>query len=79
MSEITQADRDAADEHFDLWYPNTAWGYDPLVEAFARHRLAERAKIVAWLRGFATNHTDDLADILETQCPFDKEKSHDRD
>ena len=38
MTEITQADRDAAEEHFDLWYPNTAWGYEPLVEAFARHR-----------------------------------------
>ena len=38
MTEITQADRDAAEEHFDVWYPDTAWGYDPLVEAFARHR-----------------------------------------
>ena len=34
----TQADRDAAAQ------------YD-VVEAFARHRLEERAKIVAWLRG----------------------------
>lgn len=25
----------------------------------------ERAKIVKWLRGFATNYADDLADILE--------------
>ena len=41
MTEITQADRDAAAQ------------YD-VVEAFARHREAaaaeERAKIVAWLR-----------------------------
>ena len=41
MTEITQADRDAAEQ------------YD-VVEAFARHREAaaaeERAKIVAWLR-----------------------------
>lgn len=50
MTEITQADHDAAEEHFDVWYPDTAWGYDPLVEAFARHREAERARIVAWLR-----------------------------
>lgn len=49
MIEITQADHDAAEEHFDVWYPDTAWGYDPLVEAFARHREAERARIVAWL------------------------------
>ena len=54
MTEITQADWDAADEHFNLWYPNTAWGYEPLADAFARHReQAEQetvAKIVAWLR-----------------------------
>ena len=36
--EVTEADRDAAAQ------------YD-VVEAFARHRLEERAKIVAWLRG----------------------------
>lgn len=36
MTEITEADRDAAAQ------------YD-VVEAFARHRLAERAAIVAWL------------------------------
>lgn len=44
------------------------------VIAFNQAADEERAKIVAWLRGFATNHTDDLADILETQWPFDKEK-----
>lgn len=52
--EVTQADYDAADEHFELWYPNTVWGYEPLADAFARHRqaaIAERdAQIVAWLR-----------------------------
>lgn len=37
MTEITQADRDAAAQ------------YD-VVEAFARHRMKERAAIVAWLR-----------------------------
>jgi|LauGreDrversion4_2_1035121.scaffolds.fasta_scaffold676237_2 hypothetical protein len=38
MTEITQADRDAAEEHFDVWYPDTAWGYDALVDTLARHR-----------------------------------------
>jgi hypothetical protein len=54
MTEITQADHDAAEEHFNVWYPDTAWGYDALVDTLARHReqaaAEERAKIVAWLR-----------------------------
>lgn len=37
MTEITQADRDAAAQYY-------------VVEAFARHRMEERAAIVAWLR-----------------------------
>ena len=63
MTETTQADRDAAEEHFDLWYPNTAWGYEPLVEAFARHRqqaiealLADKAKLRDALFPFAEFH-----------------------
>ena len=53
MTEITQADHNAAEEHFDLWNPNTAWGYEPLVEAFARHRQQaieqlEREKAVVY-------------------------------
>lgn len=38
MNEITQADHDAAEEHFNVWYPDTAWGYDALVDTLARHR-----------------------------------------
>lgn len=30
----------------------------------------ERSKIVAWLRGFATDYADDLADILEADETF---------
>ena len=52
MTEITQADRDAAKEYDPL-----LWEIKPsrpefqnLIQAFARHRLAERAKIVAWMR-----------------------------
>ena len=44
------------------------------LDDYQRGALDERAKIVAWLRGFATDKTDELADILETQWPFDKEK-----
>lgn len=62
MTEITQADKDAAEEHFDVWYPDTAWGYDALVDTLARHRekaaAEERAKIVAWLRKEAIMSTD---------------------
>ena len=55
VAEITQADRDAA----GTWINNTPavedWcGYEDqraLVQAFARHRMEERAAIVAWLRG----------------------------
>ncbi len=63
MTEITQSDCNVAeyiagDRARDLDY-----------QVVARHRqqaaAEERAKIVAWLRGFATNYADDLADILE--------------
>ncbi|CAB5225618.1 hypothetical protein UFOVP749_46 [uncultured Caudovirales phage] len=39
MTKITQADHDAAEDHFDVWYPDTAWGYDALVDTLARHRI----------------------------------------
>ena len=42
MTDITQADRDAAAQ------------YD-LAEAFARHRMEERAAIVAYARGHGGN------------------------
>jgi hypothetical protein len=38
MTDVTQADLDAADAHFDIWYPDTAWGFDALAETLARHR-----------------------------------------
>ncbi len=59
MIEITQADRVAAIGGYYAWcsgnpvIPNKiASGVmddHSMVQAFARHRLAERAKIVAWL------------------------------
>jgi uncharacterized protein YbjT (DUF2867 family) len=55
MTEITQADRDAAAEAF-FCKPllNEKYNDDRRVRAFARHReqaaAEERAKIVAWLR-----------------------------
>ena len=58
MTEITQADRDAAAEAF-FCKPllNEKHNDDRRVRAFARHReqaaAEERAKIVAWLRGNA--------------------------
>lgn len=75
MTEITQADRDAAAEAF-FCKPLLSEKHndDRRVRAFARHReqaaAEERAKIVAWLRGFATDKTDELADILEAGEPF---------
>ena len=61
MTEITQADRDAAEQ------------YD-VVEAFARHREAaaaeERAKIVAWLRGqgeFGSEHAQAWGETFAEQ------------
>ena len=46
MTEITQADRDATNDALR----NALMQIGSMHEAFARHRLAERAKIVAWLR-----------------------------
>lgn len=52
MTEITQADWDAGldllSRHFSP--PDRPITINVVAEAFARHRLAERAKIVAWLR-----------------------------
>ena len=36
--DVTQADLDAAEAHFDIWYPDTAWGFDALAETLAHHR-----------------------------------------
>lgn len=59
MTEITQADRDAAamtkaSDGYDLEPKLIRQGecdHWNIVEAFARHRMEERAAIVAWLRG----------------------------
>lgn len=53
MTEITQADRDAAADFLESWEPGPEMTVVKLAKAFARHRLAERAKIVAWLRELA--------------------------
>ena len=61
MTEITQADRDAANKWIDTTPGIKDWvGYQEerdIAEAFARIRqqaaAEERAKIVAWLRGLA--------------------------
>jgi hypothetical protein len=49
MTEITQADRDAAAALYEL-NAIQPWDEEMVARAFARHRLEERAKIVAWLR-----------------------------
>ena len=45
MTEITQADRDAAERLIET----VSMTRNDLAEAFARHRKEERAAIVAWL------------------------------
>lgn len=66
MSKVTQADRDAAaaivymENKSGLNWASAEgmrdhvaegkWDWHPVVQAFARHRMEERAKIVAWLR-----------------------------
>lgn len=60
MTEITQADRDAAASGYFAWCSGNpvipermkAGNADDhsMVQAFARHRTEERAAIVAWLR-----------------------------
>lgn len=74
MTGITQADRDMAADFLESWEPGPEMTVVKLAKAFARHRqqaaAEERAKIVAWLRGFATNYADDLADILEADKTF---------
>lgn len=62
---VTQADRDAADAHFDIWYPDTAWGFDALAEAFARYRIVtieECAKVAE------TIISADQYDTMDTDC-----------
>ena len=53
MTEITQADRDAAEAYREKVL-DAIWAGGPedqvLLEAFARHRMEERAAVVAWCR-----------------------------
>ena len=69
MTEITQADRDAADE---IMEEVDACGCKlcgmRVYEALARHRLEERAAIVAWLHEqWVTDATDniDVFDMID--------------
>ena len=58
MTEITQADRDAARAYYEEWMEDWT-GDDYPAAMFARHRLEERAKIVAWLRVFWDGEDDE--------------------
>ena len=68
--EVTDADRDAAKRHQQNFLTS---GYSEtilLVQAFARHRIAERkkrdAEICAWLRANAVKRSDHMkADAIE--------------
>jgi hypothetical protein len=80
MIKIIQADRDAAADYVipkgDVRYSKHAGlrkaflkgllDDDPAVQAFIRHRLAERARIEAWLRKqpAETNDPDRYADAI---------------
>jgi hypothetical protein len=74
MTEITQADRDAAarawaednDEPLDCYICDqirAGYGDNSLdVIRFARHRMEERAAIVAWLRPYDPAIAEDIED-----------------
>lgn len=49
MTEITDADRKAADDFAGQCYLSIIQ-HDALTQAFAAHRLQERDRVVAWLR-----------------------------
>ena len=79
MTEITQADQELfiatlnpCDSVAESVRKGTSFTWE--VQQIARHRekaaAEERAKIVAWLRGFATDYADELADILEADEAF---------
>ena len=75
MTEITQADRDAAASGYFAWCGGNpvipdrmkAGNADDhsMVQAFARHRMEERSAIVAWLRKHSTYDVYNLADQIE--------------
>lgn len=63
MTEITQADRDAAAALSDEVNPCACeMCKGTMQEAFARHRMEERAAIVAWLR-------DDADQVVNADGP----------
>ena len=81
--EVTQADREAAAKwakmqgrpHQAANMRRGACDTAPLVQAFARHRLAERDAVVKWLRGLHWTHLDAepakrIADAIEAGEPF---------
>lgn len=88
MTEITQADCDVAETLFNDVLGNVSnygeWGYmsyrqaaeRSMAEAFARHRLAERAKIVAWLRGQGEFGSDPAKAWGETFAELIEEGEH---
>ena len=64
MVEVTPADRDAA-INLDELHIIQVWNIDRVAAAFASHRLAERAAIVAWLRGMGLRNINYIADDIE--------------
>ena len=72
MTEITQADRDAAASGYFAWCGGNpvipdrmkAGNADDhsMVQAFARHRMEERAAVVTWLR-------DDADQVVNADSP----------
>jgi hypothetical protein len=50
---MTDEDIAAAEAHFNLWYPDTAWGFDPLCELIAQTRQAARAEAADTLKAQA--------------------------
>ena len=77
MIEITQADRDAAASGYFAWCGGNpvipdrmkAGNADDhsMVQAFARHRMEERAAIVAWLRPILEQWLETAREHLDTE------------
>ena len=70
MTEITQADRDAAEAYREKVL-SAIWEGKPeepvLLEAFARHRMEERAAIVALVRSKSSSVGDWLEELLKQE------------
>lgn len=77
MTTVTDADREAAADYFGMtndalradFARSGKYDLSVCVQAFARHREAEVAKIVAWLRDNSTPHNDidEWADEIEAK------------